>query len=254
KEVHTWSKLENSHILPLRGITLDLQRTLSIISPWMVNESAKKYVRSGDVDPRPLLHDVASGLHYLHTREEQVYHGDLKGDNVMISDGGRALLADFGFSVLASSSFSLPITHPTGGTRAWMAPEKWAGKRDSAAADVYSFAMLTVELFTRKLNPFHEEPTPPPEAIQNGKRPQRPTPEMTLTRLTDDWWKICELGWDSDPSKRPTAKEILESISQPKFKATVGHSSFPLPHFSSQNNSTYLHLAFKRQEDHRMGG
>ncbi|KAJ7243527.1 kinase-like domain-containing protein [Mycena rebaudengoi] len=230
KEVHTWSKLDNVHILPLRGITLELQGTLSIISPWMLNGSAKKYVSSGDVDPRPLLHDVASGLHYLHTREEQVYHGDLKGDNVMVSNGGRALLADFGFSVLVSSSFSLPITHPTGGTRAWMAPEKIAGDGDSVAADVYSFAMLSVELFTRK-NPFHGETFPTTEAIQKGKRPRRPTPDATFNRLTDDWWKTCELCWDSDSAKRPAVIQILECISQPKFKATVGHIFFRLPHF-----------------------
>ncbi|KAJ7692876.1 kinase-like domain-containing protein, partial [Mycena rosella] len=213
------------HILPLRGITLELERTLSIISPWMANGSAKKYVSNGSVDPGPVLHDVATGLHYLHTREEKVYHGDLKGDNVMVSDGGRALLADFGFSVLVESSFSLPISHPTGGTTLWMAPEKIAGYGDSAATDVYSFAMLTVELFTRK-NPFHGETRPSREDVQNGKRPGRPTPDVTLNRLTDDWWKICELCWDTDPSKRWTVKQILESISQTKFKATVGHIFF----------------------------
>lgn len=193
-----------------------------------------------------------------------MYHGDLKGvshsiltpnslilsaqDNVMVSNGGRALLADFGFSVLVSSSFSLPITHPTGGTRAWMAPEKIAGDGDSVAADVYSFAMLSVvlltaltfrvadidaprqELFTRK-NPFHGETFPTTEAIQNGKRPRRPTPDATLNRLTDDWWKTCELCWDSDSAKRPAVIQILECISQPKFKATVGHIFFRLPHF-----------------------
>ncbi|KAJ7036965.1 kinase-like domain-containing protein, partial [Mycena alexandri] len=225
REVHTWSKLDNDHILPLRGITLDLGRTLSIISPWMANGSAKKYISDGTVDPAPLLRDVATGLRYLHTREDPVYHGDLKGDNIMVTEDGRALLADFGFSVLVSSSFSLAITHPTGGTRPWMAPEKLAGKGDSAAADIYSFAMMTVELFTRK-DPFHGEPRLTSEAIQNGRRPRKPTPDVTLNRLTDNWWNICKACWDTDPSRRWAAKQILESITQPTIKATVGHISF----------------------------
>ncbi|KAJ7243528.1 kinase-like domain-containing protein [Mycena rebaudengoi] len=209
KEVHTWSKLDNRHILPLRGITVELYGTISIISPWMANGSARKYVSSGSVDPDPLLHDIASGLHYLHTREDPVFHGDLKGENILISHDRRALLADFGFSVLLYSSFSLSLSQPTGGTPLWMAPEKLAGYGDSAAADVYSFGMLTLELFTRK-NPFYAASSLAQADIVNGKRPGRPTPNVTLNRLTDAWWKICTLCWDSDPSKRPTVQQILE--------------------------------------------
>lgn len=91
-----------------------------------------------------------------------MFHGDLKGvshwvlssnpltfslkENILISHDGRALLADFGFSVLLYSSFSLSLSQPTGGTPLWMAPEKLAGYGDSAAADVYSFGMLALVL------------------------------------------------------------------------------------------------------------
>ncbi|KAF7349825.1 Protein kinase domain-containing protein [Mycena venus] len=223
KEVHTWSKLDytnNNHILPLFGITLDLGGTLSIISPWMGQGSAIKYVSNETIHPGPLLHDVATALHYLHARKETVYHGDVKGDNIMVSDSGQAFLADFGFSVLASGSFSLSITHPTGGTPLWMAPEKLRGEGDSAAADVYSFAMLILELFTRK-EPFKGEIRPNVDQIQNGRRPVRPNPDVTLNRLTDDWWKLCELYWAPDPCKRWTMEQIKETIGQNMFHTTA---------------------------------
>ncbi|KAJ7343027.1 kinase-like domain-containing protein [Mycena albidolilacea] len=206
KELHTWSKLRNEHILPLRGVTVELYGTLSIISPWMANGSARKYVINGSVDPGPLLDDVARGLHYLHT-EIPVFHGDLKGENIIISHDGRALLADFGYSVLVWSSFSLSISEPTGGTPLWTAPEKITDYTDSTASDVYSFGMLALELFTRQ-DPFYPELLGP-EDIVNGKRPRRPTPKVTLERLTDDWWKICELCW-VDADKRPTMRHIME--------------------------------------------
>ncbi|KAJ6567166.1 kinase-like domain-containing protein [Mycena vulgaris] len=220
KEVHTWSRLDytNNHILPLFGITLDLGGTLSIISPWMAKGSAKKYTSDATIHPGPLLHDIVTALHYLHT-EANMYHGDLKGDNILVSASGRGFLADFGFSVLVSSSFSLSISHPVGGTPLWMAPEKLAGQGDSAAADVYSFAMLILELFTRK-DPFEGEPSPNREEVQNGRRPGRPTPDMTLNRLTDDWWKICKLCWAPNPSTRWTTVQIKEFISQTTFIAT----------------------------------
>jgi len=210
KEVHTWSKLDNEHILPLRGITVQLGWTLSIISPWMANGSARKYVSNGSVDPGPLLRDVADGLHYLHTREDPVYHGDLKGENVLISNGGRALLADFGFSALVESSFSLSISEPLGGSPLWMAPEKLDGYDDSAETDVYSFAMLTLELFTRR-SPFHGETSLHMiEDIKRGRRPRRPTPDVTRNRLTNDWWRMCQSCWDNDPSRRWTVNQILQ--------------------------------------------
>ncbi|KAJ7184977.1 kinase-like domain-containing protein [Mycena filopes] len=210
KEVHTWSKLENEYILPLLGITVHLGGTLSIISPWMRNGSARKFLSDGREDPRPLLHDVAAGLHYLHSKG--VYHGDLKGDNIMVSNNKRALLADFGFSYLVSSSFSLPISTPTGGGPLWMAPQKLYGAGDSAESDVYSFAMVTLELFTRQ-NPFHGETFLTLEDIRDGKRPSIPTPAQTLNRMTEDWWKLCHFCWSGDPAKRWTVNQILRFIS-----------------------------------------
>ncbi|KAJ7182340.1 kinase-like domain-containing protein [Mycena crocata] len=220
REIHTWSKLDstNNHILPLLGITLDLGGTLSIISPWMENGSARKYVLNEAIHPVPLLYDIATALHYLHTRKDTVYHGDLKGENVLVSDSGRAFLADFGFSVLVSSSFSLPISSPTGGTPLWMAPEKLSGEGDdSVASDVYSFGMLILELFTRN-DPFAGEPRPYGREVQKGRRPRRPSPLMTLNRLTDEWWNLCESCWAPDPSKRWTTEQVREAIGCTKFQ------------------------------------
>ncbi|KAG6328811.1 hypothetical protein ID866_10279 [Astraeus odoratus] len=93
-----------------------------MVSPWMENGNAYEYVQNPLVDPRPLLSDIAEGLHYLHSHEPPVYHGDLQGKNVLISDDGRALLTDFGLSLLVDSSFS-GCGHVNGGSLNWMAPE-----------------------------------------------------------------------------------------------------------------------------------
>ncbi|KAG6326687.1 hypothetical protein ID866_12305, partial [Astraeus odoratus] len=77
-----------------------------MVSAWMDNGNAYEYVQNTLVDPRPLLSDIAEGLRYLHNHEPPIYHGDLKGQNVLISDDGHALLADFGLSFLVRSSFS----------------------------------------------------------------------------------------------------------------------------------------------------
>ena len=43
--------------------------------------------------------------------------------NVLISPEGHALLTDFGHSHLTSSSFSMTVNTPRGGTWNWLAPE-----------------------------------------------------------------------------------------------------------------------------------
>ncbi|KAI6044495.1 kinase-like domain-containing protein, partial [Pisolithus marmoratus] len=145
REVHLWSKLHHDNILPLLGITTDFDYTMSIVSPWMERGDARKYVQNMSIDPRPLVEGIARGLRYLHDLEpDAVFHGDLKGANVLIANNGRPLLTDFGFSYLTNSSFSVPISDAFGGTVSWMAPEMFDGEIPSATTDVWSFGMTAL--------------------------------------------------------------------------------------------------------------
>ena len=85
---------------------------------------------------------IATGLQHLHSyKPDPTYHGDLKGVclfnvtstwfadisvlqlNVLISDDGCPLLADFGFAFIINSSFSMDVERSGGGTPYWIAPE-----------------------------------------------------------------------------------------------------------------------------------
>ncbi|KIM60709.1 hypothetical protein SCLCIDRAFT_123554, partial [Scleroderma citrinum Foug A] len=97
REVHIWSKLDHINVLSVLGFTDKFDQTISIVTPWMEMGNAHDYVQNVDVDPCPLLVGIAAGLQYLHSYEPHpIYHGDLKGVNVLISDDGCPLLADFG--------------------------------------------------------------------------------------------------------------------------------------------------------------
>ena len=60
--------------------------------------------------------------------------------NVLISQEGHALLADFGFSHVVNSSFSMSNS-PSGGTLRWMAPEILESNEPTAPGDVWAFGM-----------------------------------------------------------------------------------------------------------------
>ncbi|KAI6010923.1 kinase-like domain-containing protein [Pisolithus orientalis] len=214
KEVHLWSKLRHENIIPVLGITTEIDLTVSIVSPWMEKGNAHIYVKNKAINPCPLMIDIARGLQYLHTRREgPVFHGDLKGPNVLISDRGRALLADFGFSYLANSTFNMTVSGKVGFSIYWTAPEILLDEVDiSAEADVWSFGMTLLELFTREV-PFHQYTR---NAIMRKmyrmETPDRPSDEQTCSRLTDQWWDICRQCWNVEPSSRPMISDVLQII------------------------------------------
>ncbi|KAG6329386.1 hypothetical protein ID866_9703 [Astraeus odoratus] len=214
KEVHLWSKLSHPNVLPLLGITTQFNFTVSIVSRWMGRGNARQYVQHTGVDPRPLIEGIAQGLYYLHTHESgPIFHGDMKGYNVLISDDGRALLTDFGLSYIVDSSFSWSTPGGLGGTISWMAPESLDGHDDpSAATDVWGFAMTALELLTRA-DPFSNIRgiRTITTRIFRGP-PDRPSNEETCGRLTEQWWKTMLLCWEQTPTSRPTMSHLLQKI------------------------------------------
>lgn len=216
KEVHLWSKLCHENVIPVLGITTEFDSTVSIVSPWMGRGNAYDYVQNKHNDPRPLMVDIARGLHYLHTRQGgAVFHGDLKGLNVLISDDGRALLADFDLSLLSGSTFSMTTSGRWGVTVRWTAPEALEeGAEKSAAGDIWSYGMTLLELFTRK-KPWHQLTERVAAAqIFRGNLPRRPSNAETCSRLTDRWWAVCLQCWGPDPALRPTIVDVLQATSK----------------------------------------
>ncbi|KAG6329145.1 hypothetical protein ID866_9944 [Astraeus odoratus] len=213
REVHLWSKLHHENIVRMLGICTEFDSTISIVSDWMEMGDAHTYVQNKDNDPCPLFADIARGLHYLHNHEDgPIFHGDLKGPNVLVSGNRRALLTDFGFSALTKSTFSLTINSPKGGSLPWMAPELLDDGKISAAGDVWAFGMTVLELFTRS-PPFHDcgNISSIMVRILRGP-PERPTQESTCHRMTDAWWELCSSCWRKRPSSRPAILEIMDRI------------------------------------------
>lgn len=226
REVYLWCQLRHKNILPLLGITTAFDNTISIVSPWM-DRNALQYVQNRTIDPRPLILGVAKGLCYLHNHQPPVYHGDVKGTNILISDEGQPLITGFGLSRLANSAFDLAVEDPyRGGTLQWMAPEYLNTGNVTAEADVWAFGLTALELFTGEV-PFHDTRNVANvvNRIMGGQLPQRPRNKSTGSRLTNKWWQICSLCWKPDPPLRPTMLQIVEMIVGAESHATLSSHS-----------------------------
>ncbi len=76
---------------------------------------------------------VLAVLEYLHGQKPPVYYGDLKPDNLMLSDSGKLYLVDFGSAVFGFGENQRICM----GTEGFAAPEQYEGKVNSSS-DLYA--------------------------------------------------------------------------------------------------------------------
>jgi len=164
-----------------------------------------------------LVQEVATGLKYLHS--QNVIHGDLQCNNILVDEPGHAVLSDFGRAkVIGEVGYSTQIL---AGSAAYMAPELFpSGEVNvniddlfSKKSDVYAFGMLCYEIFTNEV-PFtcHNvrmdwQIVP---LIQQGKRPRYTT--QVQRRIPTDIWELMEACWVAARESRPSADLIVQRM------------------------------------------
>ena len=113
-------------------------------------------------------------------------------------------------------SFTIMATAEAVGASRWLAPEiinpshRYNGMpvMETKPADVFSFAMLVVEVFTGKI-PFEELKNEVVALrISQGGRPEMPKDAQAMG-ITDGLWHLLESCWDQNPKKRPTMEEVV---------------------------------------------
>ena len=140
--------------------------------------------------------DIASALHFLHTRPDPVIHRDVSSANVLLKDCGNenwlAKLGDFGTAKLQQH-----CTTPGPGALVYAAPEVADPKCHSTKMDVYSFGVLVIEVLTKSL-PFQNL-----NILQGQVQQQFPQYHQLVTSCTNQ-----------QSSDRPTMYDVIEQLNK----------------------------------------
>ena len=163
------------------------------------------------VGPLPLAQwqDLAERLlravGLLHRR--QIFHRDIKPQNLLLGDDGELRLLDFGLAYCPGLSEDQPSALP--GTPSYIAPEAFRGERPTAQQDVYAVGVTLYFLLTGHY-PYGE--------IEAFQRPRFGVP-VSASRYRPDLpeWiaHSLERGIAADPAQRfETAEEWLLQLEQ----------------------------------------
>merc|ERR1712070_65874 len=196
----------HQHIVQLVGVTVN-KGNLLVLSELMEESLSDVLQRMYPaVLPigRVLLYSrqLASALHHLHSQAPAVLHRDLKSHNILLSHGQQVCkLSDFGLSRRVVEEGVM--TGETGSYR-WMAPEVIRHEPYDKSCDVFSFALVLVELLTSMVP--HPDKRPIEVLYQVADQALRPElPSHCDTELCS----LIENCWHQQPQERWTSEQIV---------------------------------------------
>ncbi|XP_014602817.1 PREDICTED: tyrosine-protein kinase Fps85D isoform X2 [Polistes canadensis] len=203
---------DHPNIVKLIGICVQKQ-PIMIVMELVPGGSLLTYLRknASTITQREQLRmckDAAAGMRYLESK--YCIHRDLAARNCLVGYESIVKISDFGMSreeeeyIVSDGMKQIPIK--------WTAPEALNFGKYTSLCDVWSYGVLTWEIFSKGGNPYSGmSNSQAREKIDEGYR--MPAPE----NAPDEIYRLMLRCWEYEPEKRPHFEQIytvVETLSQ----------------------------------------
>ncbi|KIO24250.1 hypothetical protein M407DRAFT_26364 [Tulasnella calospora MUT 4182] len=250
-EVDLLNKLSHENVVKILGFVENAGEGVGwMVFAWERNGNLREFIRSEkwELPERiSLINDVAGGLGYLHGRNPEICHGDLKSLNILVNSDNRAVITDLGSAralglveeealkgaraarttttsrpdamraknteVLTAeidpSGEFITMTGPAWTVR-WAAPELLEGDLPGLASDIWALGWICWEAVTGNF-PFDKEN----DVVVALRVTKGDLPTIEDDHQLKQIKALCSLMrecWKLDTSERPTAQRCHQLV------------------------------------------
>ena len=224
RECDHCSKLNHPNIVRFIGIYHPPQQLLPVMIMELMDESLTAYAEKPNISFKrrmSILHDVAEGLSYLHSRNPPVIHRDLSPNNILLkhySSFPFAKIADLGVAkvINVEDTKSKQYLTKAPGTVHFMPPEALEDDPQyDTSLDVFSYGGITLYTITGKW----PKPTaltkydPVTHQVRGFSEVERRQEHLDkITGEAEVLRPLVEACLHNDPMKRPSILQLSAEI------------------------------------------
>lgn len=190
-EAQILKTLQHPNIVELRGLCSQVE-PVYLLMEYLPQGQLSRYLREAgkNLGLTQLVYigaQIADAMAYM--EKEKFVHRNLGARNILVGEGNRVKVAGFG---MTKPSDDPDFNFRKGMKMAikWMAPEVLLYNKYSTKADVWSFGIVLMEIFTHGKEPYKDKPSWEAfECVKDGYRMERPDicPQAVYDVMLNCW-------------------------------------------------------------------
>ncbi|KAL9335928.1 hypothetical protein Peur_070416 [Populus x canadensis] len=183
---------------------------------------------------------IAKGLKYLHERNPQIIHRNIKANNILLDASWNPKISDFGLAKLYEEEdphVAVRAAGGGGGDLSYMSPEYAIRRTMTAKADVYSFGILLLEIVSGRNNAEYREKEETVVLLDTAAnlRARGTLGDLVDSRLgrnydgnqTNIVLNLAMMCTEQSPSLRPTMSQVVAVLEGEKTLKNISEEIAP---------------------------